>query len=75
MSMVTQSTPMIRLNRVRTLARTISPTDRDERTGTSLTSPRATRSATCAVVSPPAGAATVEAGTGSGFSPEESSAR
>ncbi|CAM5501125.1 hypothetical protein SCALM49S_04420 [Streptomyces californicus] len=51
-SMITQSTPMIRLNRVKTLARTISTTEREDRTGTSLTSPRATRSATSAVVSP-----------------------
>lgn len=51
-SMITQSTPMIRLNRVKTLARTISVTEREDRTGTSLTSPRATRSATSAVVRP-----------------------
>lgn len=43
---------MIALNRVKTLARTISPMERLLRTGTSLTSPRATRSATSAAVSP-----------------------
>ncbi len=53
MSMITQSTPMIALNRVKTLPRTMSTVEREERTGTSLTSPRATRSATSAVVSPP----------------------
>lgn len=51
-SMITQSTPMIRLNRVKTLARTISVSDREDRTGTSLTSPRAIRSATSVEVSP-----------------------
>ena len=51
-SMITQSTPMIALNRVKTLARTISAMERLLRTGTSLTSPRATRSATSAAVRP-----------------------
>lgn len=52
-SMITQSTPMMALKRVKTFARTISEVDREDRTGTSLTSPRATRSATSAVPSPP----------------------
>ncbi|CAM5717218.1 hypothetical protein SALBM135S_05868 [Streptomyces alboniger] len=51
-SMITQSTPMIALKRVKTLARTISPRERELRTGTSLTSPRSTRSATSAEVRP-----------------------
>lgn len=50
--MTSQSTPMIALNRVKTFARTISARDRLLRTGTSLTCPRATRSATSAAVSP-----------------------
>lgn len=50
--MITKSTPMMALKRVRTLARTISVAEREDRTGTSLTSPRATRSATSAAVSP-----------------------
>lgn len=53
MSMITQRTPMIALNRVKTLPRTMSVVEREERTGTSLTSPLATRSATSAVLSPP----------------------
>ncbi len=36
-SMITHRTPMIALNRVKTFARTISPTLRLLRTGTSLT--------------------------------------
>ncbi len=44
---------MIALNRVKTLARTISLIERLDRTGTSFTWPRATRSATSADVSPP----------------------
>lgn len=54
-SMITQSTPMIALNRVKTLARTMSARERLLRTGTSLTWPRAIRSATPAAVSPVAG--------------------
>ena len=50
--MITKSTPMMALKRVKTLARTISAVEREARTGTSLTSPRATRSATSAAVSP-----------------------
>lgn len=52
MSMIAHSTPMIALKRVKTLARTMSVVERELRTGTSLTSPRATRSATSAEVSP-----------------------
>ncbi len=52
-SMITQRTPMMALKRVRTLPRMMSAVEREDRTGTSLTSPRATRSATSAVVSPP----------------------
>lgn len=51
--MIANITPMIALKRVKTLARTISLAERLERTGTSLTSPRATRSATSAAVRPP----------------------
>ncbi len=51
-SMITHRTPMIALKRVKTLARTMSTAERELRTGTSLTSPRATRSATSAEVSP-----------------------
>lgn len=51
-NMITQSTPMIALNRVKTLARAISRVERLLRTGTSLISPRATRSATSAEVRP-----------------------
>lgn len=68
-SMITQSTPMIRLNRVKTLARTISVTDREERTGTSLTSPRAIRSATSAAVSPRPAAGSPTGWTGSSSEP------
>ncbi|GGN61151.1 hypothetical protein GCM10011579_027130 [Streptomyces albiflavescens] len=50
--MISQSTPMIALNRVKTFARTISPSERLLRTGTSFTSPRATRSATSAADNP-----------------------
>lgn len=52
-SMISHSTPMMALKRVKTFARTISDVEREERTGTSLTSPRATRSATSAVLRPP----------------------
>ncbi len=68
-SMITQSTPMIALNRVKTLARTMSVRERLLRTGTSLTWPRATRSATCALVSPVTGDVTVAGGAASVRSP------
>ncbi|CAM5530079.1 hypothetical protein SFUMM280S_06978 [Streptomyces fumanus] len=61
-SMITQSTPMIALNRVKTLASAMSTSDRLLRTGTSLTCPRATRSATSAVLSPRA----ADGGSGTG---------
>ena len=51
--MIAKRMPIRALKRVKTLARTISESDRLERTGTSLTSPRATRSATSALVRPP----------------------
>lgn len=51
-NMITQSTPMMALKRVKTFARTMSVVERELRSGTSLTSPRATRSATSAAVSP-----------------------
>src|SRR6476661_4003680 len=47
--------PRIALNRVKTLARTISPMVRLVRSPVSLTSPRATRSCTSAAVSPAGG--------------------
>ena len=50
--MIANSTPTIALKRVSTLARTISPTVRLARAGTSFVVPAATRSATCAAVSP-----------------------
>ncbi len=59
--MIRKRTPMMALKRVKTLARTISAVEREDRTGTSLTSPRETRSATCAVVSP----GCADGGTGS----------
>lgn len=51
-NMITHSTPMIALKRVKTLPRTMSTVDRLLRRGTSLTSPRAIRSATSAALSP-----------------------
>ncbi len=48
-SMMTKRMPMMALKRVKMLARMMSG---EERTGTSLTSPRLTRSATSAVLSP-----------------------
>ena len=51
-SMITNSVPTIRLNSVKTLARTISRTLRLVPRATMLTWPLATRSATSAVVRP-----------------------
>lgn len=68
-SMISQSTPMIALNRVKTFARTISPIDRLLRSGTSLTCPRATRSATSAAVRPNAGVGKGTGCTGSSSAP------
>ncbi len=51
-TMTAKSAPMIALKRVRTLARTISATERLARTGTSLVLPAAMRAATSAAVRP-----------------------
>ena len=51
-STTTASTAISALNRVKTLLRMISPSDRDEESSTLLTLPAATRSLTSAVVSP-----------------------
>ena len=51
-STTTASTVISALNRVKTLLRTISPSDRDEESSTWLTLPAATRSATAPLVRP-----------------------
>lgn len=50
--MITNSTPMMALKRVKTFERTMSAVEREDRTGTSLTSPLDTRSATSAALRP-----------------------
>jgi hypothetical protein len=49
---VSASSVISALKRVRTLLRTISPSDRDEESSTRLTLPAATRSATASLVNP-----------------------
>ncbi|SKY57509.1 Uncharacterised protein [Mycobacteroides abscessus subsp. abscessus] len=54
---IANSTPRIALIRVKTLALMMSPTERPERSGMSLTLPSATRCATSSAVRPRSGAA------------------
>src|SRR5689334_21047163 len=64
-TMRTSRAPRMALNRVKTLALTISPTVRLGRSGTALTRPAATRFATAASSRP----ASARVGTGEGYEP------
>ena len=71
---MTNSDPRIALNRVNTLVRTIVHSDRDDVSLVVLTWPRARRSATSAVLRPPAGGVEVTRVTGLLCQPDRTSA-
>ena len=70
----TNSAPRMALNRVKTLVLTITHSDRDDAWLVALIWPRATRSATSAVVRPPADGVEVTRVTGSLCQPDRTSA-